>query len=88
MGTSTALNYKTGRWVLDCGNCGAIGGVRKRPCPAGWCPPVQLCAACNKDIRSSGRWANWHAECAAHSAEYRAVEAAKNAEPHRWARAA
>jgi len=88
MGTSTALNYKTGRWVLDCGQCGAIGGVRKRSCPSNYCPPVQMCATCYKDARMSGKWAEWHGNCATSSAEYHAREAIKNAEPERWARAA
>ncbi len=36
----------------------------------------------------SGKWAEWHADCAAHSAEYHAREAAKDAEPERWVRGA
>ena len=88
MGTSQAYNYKTGRWALDCGQCGTVGGVRKRSCPSNWCPPVQMCATCYKDARMSGQWAQWHDTCVASSAEYHAREAAKNAEPERWARAA
>ena len=88
MGTSTALNYKTGRWVLDCGQCGGIGKVRKRSCPAGYCPPVQMCPDCYKAARASGQWAEWHAECAGRSAEYHARQAAMDAEPGRWPRGA
>lgn len=88
MGTSQAFNAATGRWALDCGQCGRVGEVRKRPCPAGYCPSSQLCGPCYAAARASGQWADWHRDCAAGHAAYTAAEAAKNAEPHRWASAA
>lgn len=88
MGTSQAYNYKTGRWAMDCGQCGTVGAVRKRRCPSNYCPPVQMCSDCYAKARMSGEWATWHDTCAAKSAEYHAEQAAKDAEPTRWARTA
>lgn len=88
MGTSYVQDYRTGRWVLDCGECGRGGGVRKRRCPAGYCPSCQLCSECFKVVKADGRWAEWHKDCARYSAEYHAREAAKDAEPEWWARSA
>lgn len=82
MGTSRALDPRTGRWVLDCDNCGAIGGVRRVKCPHGWCPASQLCAKC----RPLGRLG--HDGCAEAHAEFLATEAAIAAEPERHAKAA
>jgi hypothetical protein len=76
----------TGR--LCCDNCGMDGGVRKRRCPAGWCPPWALCPACwtRDDIRA--RWKGAHATCQASSDEFAAKEAERDAEPDRYPRAA
>lgn len=90
MGTSYGVNPATGRYVLDCGECGrADGTVRKRRCPApDYCPPAQLCAVDYAKVRADGRWAEWHADCAASLARSREIEAAKDREPELWARSA
>ena len=82
------VNPRTGRWALDCGECGHVGGVRKRHCPAGWCPSAQLCPVCYATVRQDGRWAAWHRDCAAGQAAYAAEQAAKDAEPDLWPRSA
>lgn len=88
MGTSQAYDYKTGRWVLDCANCGKVGGVRKRKCPSNWCPPTQLCQPCFTEVKKEGRWTDWHENCAEHSANYKAEQEVKNSEPEQYARTA
>ena len=35
-----------GRMALSCQQCFHVGGVRKRPCPVGYCPDAALCPVC------------------------------------------
>lgn len=88
MGTSMGVNPRTGRWALDCADCGHVGGVRKRHCPSGYCLSAQLCPVCYARERQSGEWARIHRDCARLHAEYVAAEAAKDAEPALWPRSA
>ena len=95
MGTSVSLNRSTGRWVLDCAECGtADGTVRRRPCPVTtrrglhYCPAAQLCGACYSGARNDGRWTQWHASCAEGAARSDAADDARESEPHMYARSA
>jgi hypothetical protein len=90
MGTSYGTNPATGRWALDCGQCGvADGTVRKRRCPAdNYCPAAQLCPSCYAAARRDGQWAEWHRDCARGKAAYEAELAARAAAPDRYARSA
>ena len=66
MGKSYGFNYQTGRWSLDCDNCGKLGASRLK-CPIRWCYPAQLCADC---IKATGwRTKAKHANCYAAHAE-------------------
>lgn len=59
----------TGRWILACDGCGAIGDTRKRACKykvtsergqtLPWCPAPALCGAC---FRVAGGTAGIHGE--------------------------
>jgi len=49
---------------------------------------VQLCAVCYAVERKSGKWIRVHKDCVRHHAAYAAREAARNAEPERWASSA
>lgn len=60
MGISKGLNYKTGRWSLDCDKCGELG-ARRVKCPILYCYPVQLCAACAKATKFRSKKA--HTKC-------------------------
>lgn len=40
------------RGRLCCDFCGNAGGVRRVPCPFGYCPPVCACASCKKEHKS------------------------------------
>ena len=64
MGTTKGYNYATGRWSLDCDNCGTLGASRVR-CPIRWCSTVQLCASCAKS--TGWRKKSTHARCVAES---------------------
>ena len=66
MGISKGFNYKTGRWSLDCDNCGTLGASRIK-CPARWCSALQLCANCAKT--SQWRSKKTHAECFENTAQ-------------------
>jgi hypothetical protein len=88
MGSSTTRNPRTGREVFDCWQCGHAGGVRRHRCPAGWCPPTQLCRACKSEAVADGRWKAAHVDCRASSDDYTAREAAKDASPHDYPRSA
>ena len=55
--------HRTNR--LCCDKCGNAGGVRKRACPCGYCPATALCQNCNKEVRVSGQWKEWHKNCQA-----------------------
>jgi hypothetical protein len=79
---------RNGREALACDLCGNSGGVRKRSCPVGWCPPAALCVECNKGARQTGEWAKWHAGCPERSAAFKAQRAAEQAEPDLWVRSA
>lgn len=70
MGYSYGMNPVTGRMMLACDNCSAIGGVRRVKCPAGWCPSAALCAKC----RPLGLVD--HSTCAASHADYLVSELA------------
>lgn len=78
----------SGRMALACDACGHVGGVRRRPCPVGYCPSFHGCAACYAKYRQDGTWAKAHAECPRQHAEYVAAEASKRAEPELWPRSA
>lgn len=67
MGTSYGLNYKTGRWSLDCDKCGELG-ARRIHCPIKYCYPAQLCAQCAKE--SGWRKKTTHAKCYEGQAQY------------------
>ena len=57
---------------LHCDKCDCSGGVRKRPCPFGWCPPCALCPACYREIRSTGGFSKQtHGGCAMQQAAFR-----------------
>ena len=89
MGTIYGLKPRTGRWALDCGECGkSEGTTRKRHCPEDWCSFAQLCPECFRKIKTDGRWHEWHKDCKAQQDAYRAAEAAKDAEGYAWARSA
>lgn len=60
MGMSKGYNYRTGRWSLDCDNCGTLGANRIK-CPARWCSALQLCANCAKVSRWRSK--KTHAKC-------------------------
>ena len=66
----------SGRYALACDNCGAVGGVRKRKCPHGYCPSAALCAGCSKSVKASGKWTTMHACCEAAHAAFVAKEKA------------
>lgn len=40
------MGYSYMRGRLVCDHCGRTGGVRKRRCPANWCPPPAYCSDC------------------------------------------
>lgn len=61
--------HRTNR--LCCDKCGNAGGVRKRACPCGYCPATALCQECNKEVRVSGAWKEWHKNCKASRDEMR-----------------
>ena len=95
MGTSVGLNPLTGRWVLDCGQCGiADGTVRKRPCPfttddgLPYCPASQLCPRCYRAAKDNGDWARWHADCPEGVRRSNEERRQRRDEPHLFARAA
>jgi len=48
MGWTFERNYRTGRMMLCCDDCGKSGGVRKFPCPFGWCQAYAFCPECAK----------------------------------------
>ena len=77
-----------GRMALSCQQCFHVGGVRKRPCPVGYCPDAALCPVCYARERQDGTWATHHADCPRAHAQYEAEQAAKRAEPTLWARSA
>ena len=52
---------------LCCDNCGTSGGVRKVPCPHGWCPSTALCKDCRTKLKPTMH--TWHINCAANSAK-------------------
>lgn len=64
--------YENGR--LCCDNCGKSGGVRRRKCTYGWCPPPAVCPDCWKGgVRDKER--RFHEErCKAPAAAYAAKE--------------
>lgn len=57
-----SFESRGGRSLLCCDSCGTAGGVRKVPCPAGYCPAVALCAGCRKDPVKKARLAAMHVE--------------------------
>jgi hypothetical protein len=69
-----------GRKLLVCEACEkADGTVRRKACPAGWCPADALCSGCRKDPAVKAKLAEGHAGCAEASARYRAEKAAEEA---------
>jgi hypothetical protein len=46
MGYSYSIDPRTRYKALDCDVCGRPGGVRKVPCPFGYCPAIAICPAC------------------------------------------
>lgn len=48
MGYCTRVNPGTGREQFVCDSCGRPGGVRRRRCPFGYCPPPAFCNGCHK----------------------------------------
>lgn len=61
---------------LVCENCGAVGGVRKVPCPAGYCQADALCAPCRKDPEVKAKLRVAHGGCAEAHARFRAEQEA------------
>ncbi len=64
---------------LCCDECGQAGGVLKRRCPFGWCPPAAVCDTCWKKTTKKG--VKFHRElgCEKKSREYDATNARKDA---------
>lgn len=73
------------RHRLCCDVCDKSGGVRRVPCPAGYCQDYALCPACRKSPDIRARIAARHVNCAALSASFKAeldAEAAAAAAGH------
>lgn len=56
MGYSYTMDGK-----LCCDHCGAAGGIRKIPCPVGYCPASALCKDCRNDPEIKRKSAEYHA---------------------------
>lgn len=52
--------YCAGKLVCD--GCGKTGGVVKRKCPFGYCPPPALCKGCFTDPKNKAEWDAYHVE--------------------------
>jgi hypothetical protein len=68
--------------ALCCDGCSASKGVKKVPCPHGWCQPAALCAACRTKAKGdlfAGTPRSTHAGCAAASAAFKARQAQESA---------
>jgi len=73
-------SYCQGQLCCDhCDNYGPEHKVRRRKCPANWCQPPALCAACYRTMRLDGTWDRGHATCPASAAEYRERNAREQA---------
>lgn len=64
------LTDKSGRLVCD--RCAKTGGVRKRKCPFGYCPPPAFCGDCYKRDKFRDRAAHVAAGCEKKSLAFQA----------------
>jgi hypothetical protein len=69
------MGYSYSGNKLCCENCGKASGVRKRPCPHGWCQPHALCTGCYATAKP--QWKEVHAKCIAPAREYAAKKLAE-----------
>lgn len=67
MGYSYDSNHR-----LCCDFCGAAGGVRKYPCPFGYCPSAAACALCRKQ-HSTAFSKDYHRDMSCEAAHQRFV---------------
>ena len=65
--------------LLVCDICGAVGGVRKIKCPAGYCQSVAQCPECRRTKRLKREHPDYHKDCAARHAEFGAKMAKREA---------
>lgn len=65
--------------ALVCDECGKTGGVRKRPCPFGYCYPPALCGPCNTETGASRKARHVGLGCEKGHAEHVAREARRRA---------
>lgn len=70
--------YQDGK--LCCDACGAVGGVRKRRCPYGWCSAPAICRSCWQNGERE-KCKSYHAElnCQDKSAQYAREKAEERA---------
>jgi hypothetical protein len=66
-------SYDRASGRLCCDRCGEDGGVRRRNCPAKYCPAWAICATCWKDGEVKSAWLAAHVDCPERMAEFEAT---------------